>query len=102
MLDVKAIIADDGSMTRENLEKMFAYNMSHAALEFHCKYINKSVDASDVYDGFEAGAEWALNFIIERTCEWLSNNKDNYIIDIEGETIVDEKIVADFKKAMEE
>ena len=44
----------------------------------------------------------ALDAIITKNCKWLSNNKDNYIIDIEGETIVDEKIVDDFRKTMEE
>lgn len=34
--------------------------------------------------------------------KWLQENKDNYIIDIEGETIVDAKIIEDFFKAMEE
>lgn len=42
------------------------------------------------------------NRLINKACEWLSNNKDKYILDIEGETIVDEKIVVDFKKTMEE
>lgn len=40
--------------------------------------------------------------LINKACQWLSNNKDKYIIDIEGETIVDEKIIDDFKKVMEE
>lgn len=44
----------------------------------------------------------ALDAIITKNCEWLSNNKDKYILDIEGETIIDEKIVDDFRKAMEE
>lgn len=34
--------------------------------------------------------------------EWLEENKDNYIIDIEGETIVDDAIIKDLLKAMEE
>lgn len=34
--------------------------------------------------------------------EWLEDNKDNYIIDIEGETIVDDAIIEDLIKAMEE
>lgn len=44
----------------------------------------------------------ALNTIITKNCKWLFNNKDNYILDIEGETMVDEKIVDDFRKVMEE
>lgn len=34
--------------------------------------------------------------------QWLENNKDSYIIDIEGETIVDDAIIEDFLKAMDE
>lgn len=33
--------------------------------------------------------------------KWLEENKDNYIIDIEGETIVDDAIIEDFLKALE-
>ena len=39
---------------------------------------------------------------VKKACEWLSDNKDNYIIDIEGETLVDDQIVLDFCKIMEE
>lgn len=41
-------------------------------------------------------------FDLNKACQWLSNNKDKYILDIEGETIIDEKIVNDFRKVMEE
>lgn len=34
--------------------------------------------------------------------KWLQENKDNYIIYIEGETIVDDAIIEDFLKAMDE
>ena len=90
-------------MTREKLEKMFTYNMAHAALEFHEKYINKSVDSSDVCEAFEAGAEWALDFIIERACEWLELhiNDDKYYSCIGKETLVP-YLIEDFRKAMEE
>lgn len=37
-----------------------------------------------------------------KACKWLEENKDNYIIDIEGETIVDDAIIEDFLKALEE
>ena len=39
---------------------------------------------------------------LEKACKWLSNNKNNYIIDIEGETLIDDRIIKDFCKAMEE
>lgn len=53
-------------------------------------------------DGQCAQFQLALTAIIIKSSEWLSNNKDKYILDIEGETIIDEKIVDDFEKAMEE
>lgn len=34
--------------------------------------------------------------------EWLEDNKDNYIIDIKGETIVDDAIIENLLKALEE
>ena len=37
-----------------------------------------------------------------KACKWLEEHKDNYITDIEGETIVDDAIIEDFLKAMEE
>lgn len=39
---------------------------------------------------------------VKKAREWLSDNKDNYIIDIEGETLVDDRIITDFCTIMEE
>lgn len=91
-------------MTREDIEKCFTYHAADAALEYYeQKYLQPRIsDSRNVVDAFEAGAEWAQKFMIERACEWLSGNKDNYIIDIEGETIVDATIIEDFRKAMKE
>lgn len=71
--------------------------------------------------GFQEGVELAesnsgkeLLYVAQKTAErtkkelkikareWLEDNKDNYIIDIEGETIVDDAIIEDLLKAMEE
>lgn len=71
--------------------------------------------------GFQEGVELAesnsgkeLLYVAQKTAErtkkelkikarqWLENNKDSYIIDIEGETIVDDAIIEDLLKAMEE
>ena len=71
--------------------------------------------------GFQEGVEFSeathgkeLLYIAQKTTErtkkefkikartWLQKNKDNYITDIEGETIVDAAIIEDFLKAMEE
>lgn len=71
--------------------------------------------------GFQEGVELAelnsgkeLLYVAQKTAErtkkelkikarqWLEDNKDSYIIDIEGETIVDDAIIEDFLKALEE
>lgn len=71
--------------------------------------------------GFQEGVEFsesntgkALLYVAQKTAErtkkelkikarqWLENNKDSYIIDIEGETIVDDAIIEDLLKALEE
>lgn len=71
--------------------------------------------------GFQEGVELAesnsgkeLLYVAQKTAEktkkelkikarkWLEGNKDNYIIDIEGETIVDDAIIEDFLKALED
>lgn len=70
--------------------------------------------------GFQEGVELAeansgkeLLYVAQKTAErtkkelkikarqWLENNKDSYIIDIEGETIVDDAIIEDLLKALE-
>lgn len=52
-------------------------------------------------DGRCALFQIALDAIITKNCQWLSDNKDKYILDIEGETIIDKKIVDDFRKVIE-
>ena len=71
--------------------------------------------------GFQEGVELAesnsgkeLLYVAQKTAErtkkelkikarnWLEENKDNYIIDIEGETIIDDAIIEDLLKALEE
>ena len=71
--------------------------------------------------GFQEGVELAeansgkeLLYVAQKTAErikkelkikarqWLENNKDSYIIDIEGETIVDDAIIEDLLKALED
>ena len=71
--------------------------------------------------GFQEGVELAesnsgkeLLYVAQKTAErtkkelkikarnWLEENKDNYIIDIEGETIVDDAIIEDLLKALED
>lgn len=70
-----------------------------AAIDY-CLFIGNT--SLDEVDAFKAGAEWEHKRLVERACKWLLTNKDNYIIDIEGETIVSEEIINDFKQTMEE
>ena len=53
-------------MTREDIEKCFAYNCADKGLEYYEKFIDKQVKPGDIYDAFEAG-QWAQEFII-RAC----------------------------------
>ena len=68
-------------------------------------------------EGFElseANSGKELLYVAQKTAErtkkelkikarqWLEDNKDSYIIDIEGETIVDDAIIEDPLKALEE
>lgn len=65
-----------------------------------CGFIDFVADAQS--DSFTEGAKWADKTTIEKACKWLSDNKDNYIIDIEGEILINDQIITDFRKAMEE
>lgn len=65
-----------------------------------CGFIDPIADVRE--ESFAEGAEWADKTMIEKACKWLSDNKNNYIIDIEGETLIDDQIITDFRKAMEE
>lgn len=91
-------------MTREEIENNRQYQLTSAAIDY-CRKELPHYDGEalgEITDAFEAGAEWEYKRLIEKACEWLLTNKDNYIIDIEGETIVSEEIINDFKQAMEE
>ena len=50
----------------------------------------------DVADAYIAGAKWADRTMIERACQWLQENLDDYL-DV-GVTF----LVSDFKKAMQD
>lgn len=91
-------------MTREEIEKNRQYQLTGAAIDY-CRKEHPHYDGEtlgEITDAFETGAEWEHKRLIDKACEWLSKNKDNYIIDIEGETIVSEEIINDFKQAMKE
>lgn len=60
-------------ITREEIEKMFAYNCTDRAINY-CRrtYPKKCGDKmGEITDAFEAGAEWAKDFIVERAVKRL-------------------------------
>ena len=47
--------------------------------------------------------EWADNTMIEKACKWLVDNVSNYVdVYVSDYCIYDDKLVDDFRKAMEE
>lgn len=72
-------------------------------------FINDTTHIASKINAFIDGAKWADEHpqhskeeFIDKACNWLSDNKDNYIIDIEGETLIDDQIIIDFRKEIEE
>lgn len=57
------------------------------------------VDEMNRNKAFEEGAKWADETMIEKACEWLDNNAEDFTID-GGLSI--ECLIYSFKKAMEE
>lgn len=51
--------------------------------------------------GFMDGAEWAQMFIVNKARRWLKENAHFYVSDFTG-TLDENKLIEDFKKAMEE
>lgn len=54
--------------------------------------------------GFIAGAEWKEQQMIDKACEWLKDNANDYLdwYDWEQCRVDKDELVYDFKKAMEE
>lgn len=60
------------------------------------------LSSKDVRDAFEDGATWADKTMIEKACEWITNNWREYVYQ-DGDGIVHfGHWEADFRKAMEE
>lgn len=85
-------------MTREEQIKQAEVKYSDDTLFDGCDYIGQVAKQ----EAFIAAAKWADKTMLDKACKWLSDNKDNYIIDIEGEILIDDQIITDFRKAMEE
>lgn len=58
----------------------------------------------DEYTSFIQGAEWADKTMIEKVCEWLKDNVNNYLDWYDwGECKLNtDELLYDFRKAMEE
>lgn len=89
-------------MTREDIEKCFSYHAAGAALEYYEQEHSQSsrIESCDVVNAFEAGAEWAQEFMIKKACEWLLNNAHLYVYATTREKRA--LLFYNFKKAMEE
>lgn len=92
-------------MTREDIETCFSYHEAGAAMEYYAQEQERlgEIEGDDVVNAFEAGAEWAQEFMIKRACEWLELhiNDDKYYSCIGEETLMP-YLIEDFRKAMEE
>lgn len=63
-------------MTREDIEKCFSYHAAGAAMKYYEQEPLGEIEGVDVGNAFEAGAEWAQEFMIKRACEWLISSFD--------------------------
>ena len=81
-------------MTRNREDEIVKASIAYANEEFP--------EHEFVWNCFANDAKWADKTMIDKACRWLSDNNDNYIIDIEGETLIDDQIIKDFRKTMEE
>jgi hypothetical protein len=82
-------------MTREEIERSFGYQMADKSFEYWKE------NQGGQQEAFEAGAEWAQMFIINKARRWLKENAHFYVSDFTG-TLDENKLIEDFKKAMEE
>lgn len=88
-------------MTREDIEKCFSYHAAGAALEYYEQEHSQSsrIGSDDVVNAFEAGAEWAQKFMIERACDWL---KLNFGSPKDKHPVLVNHLIYNFRKAMDE
>ena len=63
---------------------------------------NERLKESDLYGAFKHGAQWTINVIIEKACEWLKKNADDYTWynEFSGESGMTEEFYEDFREAM--
>lgn len=88
-------------ITREEIEKMFAYNCTDRAINYCRKTYPKTCGdkMGEITDAFEAGAEWSKDFIIERAVKYLEVNFPD-IENVGG--WYKESFINNFRKTMDE
>ena len=89
-------------MIREDIKECFSYHAAGAALEYYeQEYLQPRIsDSMHVVNAFEAGAEWAQEFMIKKACEWILDNAHLYVYAATKEKRA--LLFDNFKKAMEE
>ena len=89
-------------MTREDIENCFSYHAAGAALEhYQQEYLQPRIsDSMHIVDSFEAGAEWAKEFMIKRACGWLYLNIIDYVDGYDA-SVEFQELLTDFRKELE-
>ena len=65
--------------------------------------LKRPITPDDIADAFEKGAYWADKTMIEKACEWLKLNAEDYVVTCYDKGELDsEGLLMDFRKAMEE
>lgn len=88
-------------MTREDIERMFSYQAADAAYKYAGERCRKDrpISASKL-EAFEAGAEWAQEFMIKRACDWLYLNIIDYVDGYDA-SIEFQELLTDFRKELD-
>ena len=85
-------------ITREEIEKTFTYNCVDRAIKY-CRKTYPHYDGDkmgEITDAFEAGAEWAKDFIIESSYDSLYGARPlKRFLQSEIETLIAKKIIGD-------
>lgn len=73
--------------------------------EIEFAWFKKEVQSNHKYDekSFKEAIEWADKTIIDKACEWLKRNAEDYVVTCYDKGELDsEGLLMDFRKAMEE
>lgn len=89
-------------MTREELDRMMFYHAAEASFTYLKDNFSerRELETGDITEAFVDGAEWAQKFFIDNACLWLRETAHFYVSDFTGE-LDDNRLIEDFKKAME-